>query len=222
MLQTTVELLPEITSAGLGVFIGVWYFLKIEPKSRESNEKLMLTLNELKETINAEKKYTVFDLKRFARLSVTNTVLNIHKRISLVIDRNNIVINIEQILADIDIIIDRAVDDGRAYLRDDLCFSNDMLKDFFKNTDEMKNYAKRKTRKTFEETAVILEEKNKLKKDLIDKYKKCEESNIFEFVIELEQHNVEVKNEYDKLKRDVWQVFEQVLSKLEETYAQMR
>ena len=222
MLKTIIEILPEITSAGLGVFIAVWYFVVIEPKSREANERLVKHLNELKETINSEKRYTALDLKRFARISVTNTVLKIYKRIMLVIDRNNIVINIEQILEDINIIIDRAVDEGRAYLRDELEFSNAMLSEFFQHTDEMKSYAKRKIRKTFEETAVILEEKNKEKKALIEKYKNCEEANIFEFVVELDQLNTENKNEYDKLKRDVWQVFEQILTKLEETFAQMR
>ena len=67
MLKSIVEVLPEITSSGLGVFVAVWYFVVIEPKQRKA-------LDELSKVIREEKQLGIKELQYFAPVSIENTI----------------------------------------------------------------------------------------------------------------------------------------------------
>ena len=198
-LKTIVEVLPQVTSAGLGVFVTLWYFAVIEPKQREALEKLA-------QAINSEKQYTAKDFVCISPISVENTILRINRRIDLIVDRNSITDNIHQIEADIKTLIDRETETGRTYLRS-LGFKDNILNTFFAGTDIQKVKSAKALQDNFvmaskELDAIDTEKKlfretvnnsDKDWRDILDKYDEFES---------------EKKKSYVKLKREIWTVFE--------------
>ena len=198
-IKTIVEVLPQVTSAGLGVFVTLWYFAVIEPKQREALEKLA-------QAINAEKQYTAKDFACISPISIENTILRINRRIDLIVDRNSITDNIIQIEADIKTLIDRETETGRTYLKA-LGFKDDILKPFFAGTAQQKVKSAQSLQANFVVASQELDTIDKEKKLFRETVKNCDKDwrDILDKYDEFEE---EKKKSYVKLKREIWTVFE--------------
>ena len=198
-IKTIVEVLPQVTSAGLGVFVTLWYFAVIEPKQREALEKLA-------QAINAEKQYTAKDFACISPISIENTILRINRRIDLIVDRNSITDNIIQIEADIKTLIDRETETGRTYLKA-LGFKDDILKPFFAGTEQQKVKSAQALQSNFVMASQELDAIDKEKKLFRETVKNCDKDwrDILDKYDEFEE---EKKKSYVKLKREIWTVFE--------------
>jgi hypothetical protein len=209
MLEKIVQQLPSITSAGLGVFVTVWYFCVIEPKQRAALESLA-------NAINSDKQYTMKDFAYFSPVSVENTILRINRRLDLIIDRNSITDNILQIEEDIQVLIDREVEDGRKYLRAGN-FQDGILPRFFHTTDAMKQNSISKLKVCFVEAAHELGKIDNEKEEFRATVRDCDESwrDILDRYDDYENRK---KKQYTKLKREIWTVFETTIYNVQQSF----
>ena len=162
--------------------------------------------------INEKKKLSLDDFKLIAPLRTTKTILKIYTDICDIIDKNNLVENIELIAHQIEIIINNEVEEGRNYLCT-LQFEDNILLKFTKGTDTLKEDAKLKIQEAFIDASDALE---KLDEGLIniEKYFLKEETltkqNVIDYANNIDKKRYMKEAEYYKLKKRVWSVFETI------------
>ena len=162
--------------------------------------------------INEKKKLSLDDFKLIAPLRATKTILKIYMDICDIIDKNNLVENIELIAHQIEIIINNEVEEGRNYLCT-LQFEDNILLKFTKGTDALKENAKLKIQEAFIDASDALE---KLDEGLIniEKYFLKEETltkqNVIDYANNIDKKRYMKEAEYYKLKKRVWSVFETI------------
>lgn len=192
-------------------------------KSVEDVDKSITALNN---TVNNAKKYTLHDFKYIMPISTENTIHRINRALWTIIDRNSLVKNIDQIEEDIELYVKNAVKKGRDTLELGN-FESDLLENFFKSTNKLRDDSILKIQEAFRHTADKLVECEEKKAEILDKdrvtknklqyHAEDEEAKgelIMEWELSIEKFKRVVSCEvdaYNELKRNVWQVFEKVL-----------
>jgi len=195
------------------VFLGV-FLQKVLPNTTTTDE-LMLMRKEIqiiKNSINENKQLGIEDFRRIAPLRTGASILDIYRRISDIVDNNNIVENISLIETQISIIVNTTVEEGRAYLHT-LNFVEGTVEKLSEGTDQLKTIAISEITKAFLETHTNL-------KAIHKEFEECEtdflKSQVFtaqlivSFLTRRNSMLQREKHEYYKLKRKIWAIFETI------------
>jgi hypothetical protein len=180
-----------------------------------------MAINALQEAImgfyvvlNEDKKLGIVEFKQIAPLRTSKTIYKIYKEICEIIDNNNIVQNIDLISDKINIIVTNTVEEGRAYLCG-LNFDSSLLMKFTGGTDAMRENAIMMLQQAFIEAHEALDyleqgiENIKKEHKERDTFSKKDFNNYIDNLFyKIDQQ----KQEYAKLKRRCWAVFENILN----------
>ena len=164
--------------------------------------------------LNEHKKLGIIEFKQIAPLRTSKTIYKIYKEVCEIIDNNNIVQNIDLIKDKLNIIVTNTVEEGRAYLCG-LNFESSLLMKFTGGTDVMRDNAIMMLQQAFIEAYESLDYLEQGIENIKKEHKERESFSKKDFnnyidnlFLKLDQQ----KQEYDKLKRRTWTVFERILN----------
>lgn len=179
-----------------------------------SNFIRKIILEKLNEITNLIRQPIVEAFKHYAELSVKYTTECINREINKKINQNNITRNCEAICNEIEALIDNETENGRDRLRDR--FPKWLIEGLFKETDIMKESAKNNMKIAFKKAKQELEKIEEKEYKLQGEFNE-NNFNIFQFMTEYKQIDNEKGNVYDSLRREVFNIFFTINTKVSES-----
>ena len=113
-------------------------------------------INGIYQLIVGDKQFSDDDFVKVVSTIIHNTIFSVQLEFINIVDRNNIVMNIDDIKKEIDVLIDKKVNEGRLSIKS-FNFKTFILEEFANNSNDIVNESKKICKELFEEAAADLQ-----------------------------------------------------------------
>lgn len=173
--------------------------------------------------INENKKYVLIDFKYISPISTAKTILEIYRQCCIIIDKNNLVENNDNIQLQIPSMVESVVENGRAYLSRGN-FDSNLINSFTSSTDKLKKMATKEISDAFKDAGEQLAHYEIGLKEIDNYFLNCngfDKPLIVEYKEKLHEKQLQKRRVYLNLKVRIWTVFESIMIENEKKIREM-